>query len=66
MKTVKEPIQSEFQKHLQFGKEQQYNNLTIVPVFLDEPGKTKYITLEEAIRKELIEVIEKDTSGSVP
>ena len=52
--------------HIQIGAEQSYKNLTIFPVLSDYVIPFDYLTLDEALSKSLIEVVEIDEGGSVP
>ena len=51
---------------IQIGAEQSYKNLTIFPVLSDYVIPFDYLTLDEALSKNLIEVVEIDEGGSVP
>ena len=50
----------------QIGTEQSYKNLTVVPVLSDYVIPFDYLTLDEALSEDLIEVVEIDKGGSVP
>jgi hypothetical protein len=51
---------------IQIGAEQSYKNLAIFPVLSDHFIPFDYLTLDEALSKNLIEVVEIDEGGSVP
>ena len=51
---------------IQIGKGQSYKNLTLYPVLSDEVIPFDYLTLDEALSQNLIEVVEVDQHGSVP
>jgi len=48
------------------GTPKSFLNLTVIPLFYSEKPKTKYRTLSKALKKGLIEIVEKNTGGSVP
>jgi hypothetical protein len=51
---------------IQIGAEQSYKNLAIYPVLSDYVIPFDYLTLDEALSEDLIEVVEIDRGGSVP
>jgi len=51
---------------IQIGAEQSYKNLSVFPVLSDYAIPFDYLTLDEALSKDLIEVVEIDEGGSVP
>ena len=51
---------------IQIGKGQPYKNLTLYPLLSDEVIPFDYLTLDEALSQNLIEVVEVDQHGSVP
>jgi len=51
---------------IQIGVEQSYKNLTIFPVLSDCVIPFDFLTLDEALSKNMIEVVEIDEGGSVP
>jgi ARG and Rhodanese-Phosphatase-superfamily-associated Protein domain len=51
---------------IQIGKGQSYKNLTLYPLLSDEVIPFDYLTLDEGLSKNLIEVVEVDQHGSVP
>jgi len=51
---------------IQIGAEQSYKNLEIFPVLSDYVIPFDYLTLDEALSKNLIEIVEIDEGGSVP
>lgn len=48
------------------GRKQSYRNLAVFPLLSGYAADMGYITLDEALSEELIEVMEVDESGSVP
>jgi len=64
-KPMTELIKNYFEK-IQIGKGQSYKNLTLYPVLSDEVIPFDYLTLDEALSQNLIEVVEIDQHGSVP
>ena len=51
---------------LQFGKLQEFNSMAVFPVFVKTESKLNYMTLNEAIREDLLEIKELDAAGAVP
>ena len=51
---------------IKFGAEQSYKNLAIFPILSDYVIPFDYLTLDEALSENLIEVVEIDEGGSVP
>ena len=51
---------------IQIGAEQSYKNLAVFPVLSDYVIPFDYLTLDEALSEDLIEVVEVDKGGSVP
>ena len=48
------------------GRKQSYNNLAVFPLLSGYAAGLEYLTLDEALAEDLIEVMEKDEAGSVP
>jgi hypothetical protein len=48
------------------GRKQSYRNLAVFPLLSGYAADWEYITLDEALTEDLIEVMEKDEVGSVP
>ena len=59
-------IIKDYLNQIQIGSEQSYKNLTVFPVLSDYVIPFDYLTLDEALSKDLIEVVEIDEGGSVP
>jgi hypothetical protein len=59
-------ILKDYLDQIQIGAEQSYKNLSIFPVLSDYVIPFDYLTLDEALPKNLIEVVEIDEGGSVP
>ncbi len=55
-----------YMDQIQIGAEQSYKNLAIYPVLSDYVIPFDYLTLDEAMSEDLIEVVEIDEGGSVP
>ncbi|MHC5077207.1 MAG: ARPP-1 family domain-containing protein [Planctomycetota bacterium] len=55
-----------YMDRIQIGAEQSYKNLAVFPVLSDYVIPFDYLTLDEALKKDLIEVVEIDKGGSVP
>jgi len=51
---------------VQIGAEQSYKNLAVFPVLSDYVIPFDYLTLDEALSEDLIEIVEIDEGGSVP
>ena len=56
----------DYLNQIQIGAEQSYKNLAVFPVLSDYVIPFDYLTLDEALSKDLIEVVEIDEGGSVP
>ena len=52
--------------HVKVGKKQTHLNMTLFPLLAPDKGDPDYMTLDEAIEREQIEVTEVSESGSVP
>ena len=48
------------------GRKQSYQNLALFPLLSGYVTDVEYLTLDEALVEDLIEVMEKDEAGSVP
>jgi len=59
-------IIKDYLNQIQIGAEQSYKNLAVFPVLSDYVIPFDYLTLDEALSKDLIEVVEIDEGGSVP
>jgi hypothetical protein len=55
-----------YMDRIQIGAEQSYKNLAVFPVVSDYVIPFDYLTLDEALKEDLIEVVEIDKGGSVP
>jgi hypothetical protein len=55
-----------FLSNLKLGQQQSYKNMTILPLFFNQPPQTPYLTMEEALYMDSIEIFEKNQGGSVP
>jgi ARG and Rhodanese-Phosphatase-superfamily-associated Protein domain len=51
---------------MEFGALQQFGAMAVLPVLTDNTEKIEYITLKEAMNKDLLEISEIDESGAVP
>ena len=52
--------------HVKVGKKQTHLNMTLFPLLAPDNGDPDYVTLDEALEREQIEVTEVSESGSVP
>lgn len=59
-------ILNDFVAGLKFGDTQQYGRLTIRPVIAEGDFALPFLTLEEALAKDVIEITETHEAGSVP
>ncbi len=59
-------IMSEYVKGIQFGELKQFEGMAVLPVFTAGAGTMEYLTLKEAMNRNLLEITEKDERGSVP
>jgi hypothetical protein len=59
-------IISEYIGGLKLGRKQSYQNLTVFALLSDYNVDTDYLTLDEALAGDLIDVVEKDEAGTVP
>ena len=51
---------------IEFGALQQFGEMAVLPVLTSNTEKIEYLTLKEAMNKNLIEITEIDDSGAVP
>jgi len=56
----------DYLNQIKIGAEQSYKNLAVFPVLSDYVIPFDYLTLDQALSKDLIEVVEIDEGGSVP
>ncbi len=59
-------ILNDFVAGLKFGDTQQYGRLTIRPVIAESDVNLPFLTLEEALDQNVLEITEVDEAGSVP
>lgn len=59
-------VMVEYLGEIEFGKLQQFGEMTVFPVFSANNGKVEYLSLKEAMNRNLLEITEVDDSGSVP
>jgi len=59
-------IINEYIGGLKLGRKQSYKNLTIFALLSDYNANSDYLTLDEALSGDLIDIVEKDEGGSVP
>ncbi len=55
-----------FINDLKIGEALNFNQLIIKPIFVSTDYKLPFLTLEEALQREVLEITEVDESGSVP
>jgi hypothetical protein len=65
-KTDQITVMQEFLMNLRMGEKQMFANMVIYPLFMEREAKTRYLTLKEALEKDVLVVTEKDHNGSVP
>jgi hypothetical protein len=59
-------IITEYIGGLKLGRKQSYKNMTIFALLSDYNANSDYLTLDEALSGNLIDVVEKDEDGTVP
>jgi len=59
-------IINEYIGGLKLGRKQSYTNLTVFALLSDYNADADYLTLDEALTGNLIDVVEKDEAGTVP
>jgi len=59
-------IINEYIGGLKLGRKQSYKNLTVFALLSDYDADSDYLTLDDALSGNLIDVVEKDEGGSVP
>ncbi|MGD1987399.1 MAG: hypothetical protein PVH74_15155 [Desulfobacterales bacterium] len=59
-------IINEYIGGLKLGRKQSYKNLTVFALLSDYAANADYLTLDEALSGDLIDVVEKDEDGTVP
>jgi hypothetical protein len=57
---------NEYIDGLKLGRKQSYKNLTVFALLSDYTANADYLTLDEALSADLIDVVEKDEDGTVP
>ena len=57
---------NEFIGGLKLGRKQSYKNMTVFALLSDYGVELNYLTLDEALSGNLIDIVEKDEGGSVP
>jgi flavodoxin len=57
---------NEFIGGLKLGRKQSYRNLTVFALLSDYEADFDYLTLDEALSGNLIDIVEKDEAGTVP
>ncbi|MBC8243091.1 MAG: hypothetical protein H8E20_01740 [Verrucomicrobia bacterium] len=53
-------------KDMELGRARRYRNITVFPLHREASPKVDYLPLDEALDRNLVEVAEVDTDGSVP
>lgn len=59
-------VMSEYIRGIQFGELKQFEGMAVLPVFSASGETMEYLTLKEAMDRNLLEITEKDEYGSVP
>ena len=57
---------SQYLKALKFGQEGHHENMTVIPMFFESEKASQYLTLDEALGDNRIEITEVSESGDVP
>jgi len=60
-----DPVTS-FLRSVKLARKQSYRNLTIFPILAPDGTKPDYLTLEQALSRNLVRITEMDKAGSVP
>jgi hypothetical protein len=60
------PTVTTYLSDLHLGSMQSFQNMDVIPIFATHNGGTEYITLKEALDKDIITITELNQSGSVP
>ena len=55
-----------YMEQMKVGRKQSYKNLALYPLLSTYSVGLEYLLLDEALRENLIEIVEKDDGGSVP
>lgn len=53
-------------ENFEFGETKSFKNLSVTPIFSKKRPKIEYVSLDEALEKQYLEIKEKTESGSVP
>ena len=61
-----ENIIKNYLEQLKVGRKQSYKNLALYPLLSTYSLGLEYLLLDEALNENLIEIVEKDSGGSVP
>ncbi|MFA7575479.1 MAG: DUF6569 family protein, partial [Arcobacteraceae bacterium] len=61
-----EKIISDFISQIHFGEVQSYQNMQVIPLYLNIKEDLLYLTLKEALEKRLLVIQEVSTGGLVP
>ena len=64
--TEMENIIKDYLEQLKVGRKQSYKNLALYPLLSTYSLDFEYLLLDEALNENLIEIVEKDSGGSVP
>jgi hypothetical protein len=56
----------EYLNGIEFGEPTVFDEMVVFPVFTNNVGSVEYLTLKEAMNKNLIDITEIDDSGVVP
>ena len=57
---------SQYFSSLEFGKIQHHKNMAVIPLLTSADSSPNYLTLEEALDKRLLKIVELNDGGSVP
>ena len=61
-----EPLLVDYLAKCEWGQLQHFRNMGIVPLFAPANGSPTYVTMQEAMDRELLRITEMDKAGSVP
>jgi hypothetical protein len=64
--TNMDTVINNYLEQIKVGRKQSYKNLALYPLLSTYNAGLEYLLLDEALRENLIEIVEKDSDGSVP
>ncbi|MCL4378269.1 MAG: hypothetical protein M1409_07820 [Actinobacteria bacterium] len=57
---------ADFISNIRLGEMKEYENISVIPIFLKNVAGPQYISLDEAISLRVLKIKKVNTSGSVP